>query len=150
MTTQEFKNSIQSELKSSMMAKDQVRTETLRSIVNSITVFEKNNPGKNVDVVSVIGTMAKQRQQSIDAYSAAGNSELAERESQELAILNTYLPKKMSDAEIAEGVSAAIAKAQATSPKDMGKAVAEFKSQYPGQDMGMVSKLIKDALTVKA
>lgn len=150
MTTQEFKNSIQSELKSSMMAKDQVRTETLRSIVNSITVFEKNNPGKNVDVVSVIGTMAKQRQQSIDAYSAAGNSELAERESQELAILNTYLPKKMSEAEIAAGVSAAIAKVQATSPKDMGKAVAEFKSQYPGQDMGMVSKLIKDALTVKA
>jgi len=97
--------------------------------------------------MDVLGKMVKQRQDSIAAFDAGGRTELAQQEREEMAIIQSYMPKQMSDDEAKTAVAGVIAAVGATSVKDMGKVMAELKAKYSGQmDMGKAGGLVKALL----
>jgi uncharacterized protein len=89
----------------------------------------------------------KQRQDSIAAFDAGGRAELAQAEREEMAIIQTYMPKQMSEDEAKAAVASVIAAVGATSVKDMGKVMAELKTKFAGQmDMAKAGGLVKSLL----
>lgn len=142
-----FKKQLSEDMKEAMRAKDSLRLNTLRSITSAITVAEKNAPGKTLNHIDMLSTMAKQRKQSIEAYTNAGNTELADTEAKELAIIESYMPKMMSETELALALEVMILNMNIQlTQKEMGKVIAQFRTTYPGQDMGVVSNMIKSRL----
>jgi len=113
--------------------------------------IEARGVGKIVtraDELALLTKMVKTRQESLAIYQQAGRSDLAAQESAEIAIIGEFLPKQMSEAEVAAAAKAAIAAAGAASIKDMGKVVAALKETYPGQmDFAKASAIVKALLT---
>lgn len=121
-----------------MLAKNQRLLDTLRSIAVGLMNAEKdkNNIGKELDPLAVIATLAKQRQQSIIAYTEAGNKALVDAEQAELDIIESYLPKKLTEVEIDARMGELVASEFATATvKEKGKLVNRFKELYPAQNM---------------
>ena len=91
--------------------------------------------------------MIKQRRELLAIYEKAGRKEQAEQEATEIAVIEEFLPKQMSEAEAREAVAAAIKETGAAGPKDMGKVMAALKERYAGQmDFGKASGLVKELL----
>jgi uncharacterized protein YqeY len=139
--------------KTAMKAGDKRRTATLRSINAAIkdkdiaARGEGKEPLSDADLLVVLQKMVKQREESLAIYTTAGREDLAVVEREEIAILSEFLPKGLSDAEIEQAISAAIAKTGAAGGKDMGKVIASLKADYPGRiDMGKASAKVKAAL----
>src|SRR5690606_12553612 len=98
-------------------------------------------------VIAVLDKMVKQRKDSVSQYEAANREDLAKVERDEIGVIERYLPAKMGEAEILAAINAAIARTGAASAADMGKLMGVLKPQLAGQaDMGLVSKLVKQAL----
>lgn len=148
MDTTQFKYTISKEISDAMKSGNKVRLETLRSINNAITVFEKNNPDKAVDYLNVVQSLAKQRKQSIEAYTKAGNKELAANEQAELDILNAFLPQAMSKQEIEIAIDRIINDSfnGELEQKDMGTVISLFKQQHGHEDMKVVSTITKSKI----
>jgi uncharacterized protein YqeY len=92
--------------------------------------------------------MIKQRRESIAQFEKASRHDLADKEKSEIAVLDAYLPQKLSDAELAQAIAAAIAESGASGIKDMGKVMALLKPRLAGRaDMGAVSALVKTKLS---
>ncbi len=97
--------------------------------------------------MDLFAKMVKQRQDSIAAYEQGGRAELAQQEREEMEIIQSYMPKQMSDAEAKDAIAAVIASVGATSVKDMGKVMAELKTRFSGQlDMGKAGGVVKSLL----
>jgi uncharacterized protein YqeY len=148
-----LKDRIGDEIKAAMKARDKVRLETVRSIKKAILEKEISVRPQGQEVlneeqeVELLTQLAKQRRDSIEQYTEAGRQELADREAQELAILEEYLPAQMGDAEIAAAVEAAIAKVGATSPKDMGKVMGPIMQELKGRADGKkIQAIVKEKL----
>ena len=91
--------------------------------------------------------MVKQREESFAIYAEAGRNDLATVEKEEIDILNEFLPKGLTEAEVEDAIKAAIAKTGAQGGKDMGKVIASLKADYPGRiDFGKASGKVKAAL----
>jgi uncharacterized protein YqeY len=100
------------------------------------------------DLLSVFQKMIKQRQESAELYDKGGRPELARNERDEITIIQSYLPKQMSDAEVKAAIDAAIKETGAAGMKDMGKVIGALKGKYAGQmDFGKVSGMVKNALS---
>jgi len=98
-------------------------------------------------VLAVLDKMVKQRRDSVTQYQAAGRTDLATIEQDEIGVIERYLPAKLGEAEIQAAVAAAIAETGASGPADMGKVMGVLKPRLAGQaDMGVVSTLLKRAL----
>ncbi len=98
-------------------------------------------------VIAVLDKMVKQRRDSVTQYEAANREDLAVVERDEIVVIERYLPAKMGEAEIQAAITAAIAETGAASAADMGKLMGVLKPKLAGQaDMGLVSKLVKQAL----
>ncbi|WP_433853347.1 GatB/YqeY domain-containing protein [Stenotrophomonas nitritireducens] len=98
-------------------------------------------------VIAVLDKMVKQRKDSVSQYEAANREDLAKVERDEIVVIERYLPAKMGEAEILAAINAAIAQTGASSAADMGKLMGVLKPLLAGQaDMGLVSKLVKQAL----
>jgi uncharacterized protein YqeY len=98
-------------------------------------------------VLAILGKMAKQRRESIFHFEKAGRDDLVAQEQFELALLASYLPAALSDAEIAAAIDAAITSSGSTSPKDMGKVMGLLKTSLQGRaDMGAVGATVKARL----
>src|SRR5690606_5418975 len=141
-------------LKLALKARDQRRTATLRAINAAIqdrdivNRGEGKGPATNDEILAIITKMVKQREESFAIYAQAGRSDLATVEKEEIDILNEFLPKKLSDEEVAAAITAAIAATGAEGAKDMGKVIAQLKADYPGRiDFGKVSGQVRAALT---
>ena len=139
--------------KAAMKAGDKRRTATLRSINAAIKDKDIANRGEGKDPLSdadllvVLQKMVKQREESLGIYEKAGRDDLAVVEREEIAILNEFLPKSLTDAEVEEAIKAAIAKVGAVGGKDMGKVIASLKADYPGRiDFGKASGKVKALL----
>ncbi len=101
----------------------------------------------DADLLSVLQKMIKQRQESAELYDKGGRPELAKGERDEIAILTSYLPKQMSDAEIAAAIDAAVKETGAASMKDMGRVIGVLRGKYAGQmDFAKASGLVKGKL----
>ena len=91
--------------------------------------------------------MIKQRRELLAIFEKAGRKEQAEQEATEIAVIEEFLPKQMSEAEAKEAIAAAIKEVGAAGPKDMGKVMAALKARYAGQmDFGKASGLVKELL----
>src|SRR3989344_6849033 len=117
---------LQEELRNSMLAKDEIRTSTLRLLLSAINYYEIQKGGAGYvaseeDVMMVIGNQAKQRRDSITEFEKAGRQELADKEKKDLEILQTFHPAQMSEEEIAKEVEAAMTSTKAKTIQEMGK-----------------------------
>jgi uncharacterized protein YqeY len=102
----------------------------------------------DAQVMSVLEKMIKSRKESVVQFEAGGRADLVARENAEIALLQTYLPAQLSDAEIDQLIAEAIAATGATSVKDMGKAMAVIKSRAQGKaDMAVVGAKVKARLS---
>jgi uncharacterized protein YqeY len=100
------------------------------------------------EVLAILGKMAKQRMESVRAYEEGGRLDLADREREEIQIIEEFLPRQLSEAESAKAVDDAIAEVGATSIRDMGKVIGLLKGKYTGQmDFGAVGPKVKDRLS---
>ncbi|WP_341234284.1 GatB/YqeY domain-containing protein [uncultured Sulfitobacter sp.] len=100
------------------------------------------------EVLAILGKMAKQRMESVRAYEEGGRLDLADREREEIAIIEEFLPRQLSEEESAKAVDDAIAEVGATSIRDMGKVIGLLKGKYTGQmDFGAVGPKVKDRLS---
>jgi len=99
------------------------------------------------EVLAILGKMTKQRNESVRAYEEGGRLDLAEREMDEIAVIEEFLPKQLSEGEISTAVKDAVNETGAASIRDMGKVMGVLKSKYTGQmDFGKVGPMVKDQL----
>jgi len=137
------------DMKTAMKAHDMAAVNALRGVIakaKDLTV----NAGKEMSdeaVMSVLAKGVKQREESIAQFTAAGRSELAAGEKAEMELLAKYLPKQLSEAEVADVVKAVVAETGAASKKDMGRVMKEVMARVKGQADGkLVSRLVGAAL----
>lgn len=147
-----LKKKFQEELKQSMLARDTLKTSVLRLLLSAINYYEIQKglgyEATDEDVITVIQKEAKQRRDSIEQFTLGERQELADKETKELEILQTYLPQQMSEEEIKSIVKQTIQEIGATTIADMGKVMAALMPKVKGKaDGGLVSKIVKEELT---
>jgi len=142
------------DLKASMLAKEQDKTMVLRAIKSSIMKKEISlRQGGTAtlneeEVISVITKEAKQRKDSIEQFENASRFDLSEKEKFELSVIETYLPKLMSEEEITQIVDEVIQAVGAKSPADMGKVMGKLMPRVKGKaDGGLVNQIVKSKLS---
>jgi uncharacterized protein YqeY len=150
----DIREAVTVELKAAMKAKDADTLGVLRMINAAIKdrdiALRGEGQGEGAgpdELLSLLGKMVKQRQESAKAYSDAGRAELAQKEEAEIAVIEGFLPQKLSDAEVEAAISAAIEATGAASLRDMGKVMGALRSEYLGRmDFGAVGAQIKARL----
>jgi uncharacterized protein YqeY len=145
-----LKDRITEEMKNAMRAGEKERLATIRLILSAVKQREVDERIQldDTQVLAVIEKMIKQRKESITQFEAGGRADLVAKEQAEMAVLQTYLPAQMSDAEIDALIAEAVASTGAASIKDMGKVMAAVKAKAQGRaDMGAVSARIKQKLS---
>jgi uncharacterized protein len=144
-----LKDQISDDMKTAMRAKDSARLGTIRLLMAAIKQREVDERITLDDaaIVGVVDKLIKQRKDSITAFQSAGRTDLVDKESAELAVLQAYLPARLSAEEVAAAVGAIVSALGASGPGDMGKVMAAVKAQLAGKaDMGAVSAAVKAAL----
>ena len=148
-----LRDDINKALTEAMKAKDERKVSTLRMVNSSLknADIEARGGGKqplgDAEVLSLMQKMIKQRQESVELYKKGNRADLVKQEEEEIAIISGYLPKQMSDAEMAVAIDAAVKETGATGMKDMGKVIGALRGKYAGQmDMGKASAAVKAKL----
>ena len=145
-----LKEQITDDMKTAMRAKDSGRLATIRLLTAAIKQKEVDEriDVSDEQVLAIIEKMIKQRKDSISQFEAGGRQDLADIEKAELAILSTYMPAALSEAEVQAEVAAAVSAVGAVGPQDMGKVMGVLKPKLAGRaDMTAVSAMVKAALT---
>ena len=126
---------IQKDLIDAMRAKEELRLSVLRGIKSAITYkeTEKIRPLDETECIQLLQTLVKQRKESIDQFTKGNRQDLVDKETKELAIIETYLPAGASDAEMDAAIAKAIAETSATSMKQMGAVVKAAKAALEGK-----------------
>ena len=140
---------VQSDLKQAMLARDKKTVAALRLVTAAFKQIEVDERIELDDarVLTILDKLAKQRQESISQYQAAGRAELEEQEVFELTLIKRYLPEPLSEQEIDAFITEAFYETGAESMRDMGKIMAYLKPRLEGRaDMSAVSALIKAKL----
>lgn len=142
---------ISEDIKAAMKARDKVRLETLRNI-KKVFLEAKTAPGANdtladADALKIIAKLAKQGKETAKTYSDAGRQDLADAELAQVEVLESYLPKQLSQEEIEAEVKRIIAEVGATSMKEMGKVIGSASKQLAGKADGrVISEIVKKLL----
>jgi hypothetical protein len=149
-----LRDDINKALTEAMKAKDERKVSTLRMVNSSLknADIEARGAGKpalgDAEVLPLLQKMIKQRQESVELYKKGNRADLVKQEEEEIAIISGYLPKQMSDAEMAAAIDAAIKDSGAAGMKDMGKVIGVLRGKYAGQmDMGKASAAVKAKLS---
>ena len=144
-----LRDRITEDMKTAMRAKDAERLGTIRFLLAAIKQREVDERIvlDDVQVVGVLDKLVKQRKDSITAFAQAGRTDLVDKETAEMKVLEGYLPQRLSADEVAAEVARIVKEVAATGPGDMGKVMGAVKAQLAGKaDMGMVSAAVKAAL----
>ncbi|MEM8780538.1 MAG: GatB/YqeY domain-containing protein [Cyanobacteria bacterium P01_G01_bin.49] len=148
-----LKERLTEDIKLAMKAKDKIRLETVRSIKKVVLEKEVEVRPKGQETLTseqeleVLAQQAKQRRDSIEQYRQGGRDDLADKEAQELEIIETYLPAQLSEEEIGEVIDNIIASVGASSPKDMGKVMGPAMKELKGKADGKkVQEMVKEKL----
>jgi len=148
-----LRDDINKALTEAMKAKNERAVSTLRMVNSTLknADIEARTTGKPLDdaaVLSILQKMIKQRQESVEMYKKGGRDDLVKQEEEEIAVISAYLPKQMSEAEMAAAIDAAIAETGAAGMKDMGKVIGILRGKYAGQmDFGKASGVVKAKLS---
>lgn len=151
----DLRTRISTAIKQAMRDKDSARLSTLRLINAAIkdrdiaARGDGNEEGVGDDeVLAILGKMSKQRKESATTYEEGGRLDLAERELAEIKVIEEFLPRKLSEEEVAKAVEAAVTETGASSIRDMGKVMGALKARYTGQmDFGAVGPMVKARLS---
>ena len=148
-----LKNQIETKLNQALKNKDKSVYPTLRLIVSAIkdTEIANRTKGKkgitDSDIMAILKKMIKQRNESCEVYKKAGRNELLENEIREIDVINTFLPKQLSEEDTKKICEEAVKSVGATSMKDMGKVMGVLKSKHSDTlDFSKVSTIIKEFL----
>jgi uncharacterized protein YqeY len=148
-TPMSLKDRITEDMKSAMRAKEADRLSTIRMLLAACKQREVDERVVLDDaaVIGIVDKLIKQRKDSIAAFSQAGRTDLVDKETAEVGVLEAYLPQRLSAQEVQEAVSALVAELGAAGPGDMGKVMGAAKARLAGKaDMGLVSAAVKQAL----
>ncbi len=141
---------IRNDMKDAMRVKDKERLGTIRMLISEIKKRQIDS-GKEFDdndILGVIKSMVKSREDSVNAYREGGREDLAEKEQKEIEILKSYLPKQLSEKEIEKIVEDAIKESDAVSVRDMGKVMKIVMAKYGSQvDGKTVNRIVKEKLS---
>ncbi len=151
----DMRDRVNTALKQAMKDKATARLTTLRLINAAIKdqdIAARTGDGdglvSDADILAILGKMTKQRNESVRAYEEGGRLDLAERERNEIAIIEEFLPRQLDDDEIAQAIDTAILEVGASSIRDMGKVMGQLKGKYTGQmDFGAVGPMVKEKLS---
>lgn len=148
-----FIERIQKDLTEAMRRKDELRLSVLRMVKSALKnkEIEKIRPLEDVEAVQVLQTLVKQRRESVEQFTRGGRADLAEKESKEIAIIETYLPAAASPAELDQAIEAACAETGANSPKQMGAVIKAAKARLEGRtvDGKLLSDRVRERLRAK-
>ena len=141
-------------LKTAMKSRDQRAVSTLRMILATLKDRDIAARPKGVtdgigeeEIVEMLHKMVRQRRESIELYEKGARPELVQQEQEEIGVIERFLPRQMSEAEMGEAVAAAVAETGATSIKDMGKIMGLLKQRFAGRmDFGKAGPLVKQKL----
>ncbi len=144
-----LKDRITEDMKAAMRARDSARLGTIRLLLAACKQKEVDERIELDDpmVVALVDKLIKQRKESISQFGAAGRTDLVDKESAELQVLEAYLPARMSAPEVAAEVARLVNELGAVGPGDMGKVMGAAKQRLAGKaDMSLVSAAVKNAL----
>jgi len=149
-----LREALRTALKESMKAGDQRRVSTVRMVLaalkeRDIDARGKGNPSgiDEGDIQRMMQGLVKQRREAIELYKQGNRPELAQQEQEEIAVIESFLPKQMSDAEAEQAIKGVIAATGAQSVKDMGRVMAALKEKHAGQlDLSKAGGLVKKLL----
>lgn len=152
--SQSLRDSIKQGLVEATKSQDKRRMATLRLIQAALK--DRDIAGRtegrdagvsDAEILEVLSKMVKQRRESAGIYEEAGRMELAQQEKEEIEIIESFLPKQLSDAETAAAVEAVIKETGAASIKDMGRVMGELKKRHAGQmDFARAGAIVKEKL----
>lgn len=144
----DLKTSIQNDMKSAMKSQESTKLGCLRMLIAEIKKKEidKRSPLDESEIQKVIGTLIKQRNESVLAFEKGGRADLVEKEKEEIAVLKAYLPEQLSESEILAIVENAVAETQAKTAADMGKVMKAVLAKVAGRADG---KLVNDLVRKK-
>ena len=146
---------IQKDITTAMKARDEQRLSCLRMVKTALKnrEIEKMAPLDDKESQAVLATLIKQRKESVEQFTKGGRQEMADKEAAEIIVIESYLPKAASEADIAAGVKAAIAEMGAPTMKEMGtvmkNAMAKFNAAGMRVDGKVVSEMVKKELAGK-
>ena len=145
---------LQNALKEAMKEKNMPVVSAVRMIIAGLKEKDVEARGKgkekaeDSELLAMMQTMIKQRNESVKIYTEGNRPELAQKEQEEIKVIERFLPKQLNDEEVENVVKETISSIGATSVKDMGKVMAQLKAQYEGQmDFGKASTVIKSILS---
>lgn len=144
-----LKDQVTEDMKNAMRSKDSVRLGTIRLLLSAVKQKEVDERVVVDDamLVGIVDKLIKQRKDSVAAYLQAQRQDLADKESDEIKVLEAYLPQRLSGEEVQAAVAAIVATLGAKGPGDMGKVMGAVKAQLAGKaDMALVSQAVKAAL----
>ena len=144
-----LKDRITEDMKAAMRAREADRLSTIRMLLAAMKQREVDERVVLDDaaVVGIVDKLVKQRRDSVAAFAQGGRSDLVEKETAEIAVLEAYLPQRLSAEQITAAVAALVVELGATGPGDMGRVMSAAKSRFAGQaEMGLVSTAVKQAL----
>ena len=147
-----LRDDIDAALKEAMKARNERAVSTLRMVNSTLknADIEARTTGKalgDAEVLSILQKMIKQRQELVELYKKGAREDLVKQEEEEIAIIQAYLPKQMSEAEMAAAIDAAVAETGAAGMKDMGKVIGVLRGKFAGQmDMAKASAMVKAKL----
>ncbi len=150
MTTSAVKAKIQEDMKSAMRNQEKDRLSAIRLILAAIKQREVDERIELTDehIMAILDKMLKQRRESISQYEAANRMDLAQKEHDEVRIIQEYLPAQLSTAEIQSLIEEAIRETGANSARDMGKVMGVLKPKVQGRaDVAAVSSIVKERLS---
>ncbi len=149
-----LKDTIGEDIKAAMKAKDKIRLQTVRSIKKVLLEKEVELRAKGKDSlteeqeIELLAGQAKQRRDSIEQYRKGGRDDLADQEAQELAIIETYLPKQLSEEELSAIVDEIITEVGAKTSKDLGKVMGNAMKKLKGKADGKkIQEMVKSKLS---
>ena len=144
-----LKDRIQEDMKAAMRAREADRLSTIRMLLAACKQREVDERIvlDDVAIVGIVDKLIKQRRDSIAAFAQAGRTDLVDKETAEVRVLEAYLPRRLSAEEIGAAVATLVAELGAAGPGDMGRVMAAAKARLAGQaEMGQVSAAVKQAL----
>ena len=148
-----LKDHIQDDMKSALRAKEADRLSTIRMLLAACKQREVDERIvlDDVAVVGIVDKLIKQRKDSIAAFQQAGRTDLVDKETAEVAVLQGYLPERLGADELAAAVAALVGELGASGPGDMGKVMGAAKARFAGKsDMSQLSAAVKNALSTPA
>lgn len=139
------------DMKAAMKAGEKDKLGTIRLVISEVKKMDVAVAGQpeldDAGIMSVMNKMLKQRRDSVEQFTKGGRQDLADKENAEIAVIEAYLPKQMSEADSKVAIAALIKAVGAAGPKDMGKVMGALKAKFAGQmDMGKASGWVKEIL----